>query len=476
MKNNTICDPKLSFSDCELEILRNAVDKAEKRLAVDKVRSPNVKEMISIVELFLKNKKLLCYGGTAINNILPKKDQFYNYSQEIPDYDFFSSDALNDAKELADIYFAEGFTEVEAKAGVHHGTYKVFVDFIPVADITQMSPPIFKNFKKNAVQVDNILYTPPDALRMFMYLELSRPLGDVSRWEKVMKRISLLNKNYPLNAKSCNIDSFQRIFEGKEDYTHIYNVTKDTIIDHKYVFFGGYASYLYSRYMQKHIQKKFIKHPDFDVLANDPKKAAEQIKSRLINEGIKNVKIKKHDEVGDHSILLLPVHYEITVNKDTIAIIYQPLNCHSYNIININGKQIKVATIDTMLSFYLAFIYANKDYYDVNRILCMSKYLFQVQQHNRLAQKGLLKRFSIECYGNVISFDEMRLEKSKKFLQLKNKPKSKEYESYFLKYRPQDLKKKIKKTKKYKFTKNKTRKNKNKKKDNIMTNIFNIKI
>ena len=100
-----------------------------------------------------------------------------------------------------------------------------------------------------------------------------------------------------------------------------------------------------------------------------------------------------------------------------------------------------------MLSFYLAFIYANKDYYDVNRILCMSKYLFQVQQHNRLAQKGLLKRFSIECYGNVISFDEMRLEKSKKFLQLKNKPKSKEYESYFLKYRPQDLKKKIKKTK-----------------------------
>ena len=53
---------------------------------------------------------------------------------------------------------------------------------------------------------------------------------------------------------------------------------------------------------------------------------------------------------------------------------------------------------------------------------------------------------------------------------------TKEYESYFLKYRPQDLKKKLKKTKKYKFTKNKTRKNKNKKKDNIMTNIFNIKI
>ena len=279
MKNN-LCDSNLSFSECELTILRNAVDKAEKRLAVEKVRSPNVKEIISIVELYLKNKKLICYGGTAINNILPKKDQFYNYTEEIPDYDFFSPNALNDAKELADIYYSEGFKEVEAKAGVHHGTYKVFVDFIPVADITQLSPPIFKTFKTNAVQVDNILYTPPDALRMFMYLELSRPLGDVSRWEKVLKRISLLNKNYPLQTNNCNFDSFQRIFEGKENFSFIYDITKNTIIDHGYVFFGGYASYLYSRYMKQNIQKKFLKHPDFDILAKDPKKAAEHIKSR----------------------------------------------------------------------------------------------------------------------------------------------------------------------------------------------------
>ena len=156
--------------------------------------------------------------------------------------------------------------------------------------------------------------------------------------------------------------------------------------------------------------------------------------------------------------------------------IYQPLNCHSYNQINISGKKIKVATIDTMLSFYLAFIYANRDYYDVNRILCMSKYLFQVQQHNRLAQKGLLKRFSIECYGDVISFDEMRLEKSRQFKELKNKPNSKQYESLFLKYRPEDEKKRKnknvnKKTKKNKVIKNKTRKNKN-----ILSGIFKIKI
>ena len=48
---------------------------------------------------FLKEKKLVCYGGTAINNILPKRDQFYKPS-EFPDYDFFSNDALNHAKKF----------------------------------------------------------------------------------------------------------------------------------------------------------------------------------------------------------------------------------------------------------------------------------------------------------------------------------------------------------------------------------------
>jgi uncharacterized membrane protein YkoI len=89
-----------------------------------------------------------------------------------------------------------------------------------------------------------------------------------------------------------------------------------------------------------------------------------------------------------------------------------------------------------MLSFYLAFLYSNKDYYDINRILCMSQYLFKVQQHNRLNQKGLLKRFSIECYGHQETLEEMRANKNKLFLSLKNKKNTKEYEIHFMRYRP----------------------------------------
>ena len=147
-----------TLEEKELEVLRAAVDKAEERAGKKLIHSEEVKEIIDIVETFIKDKKLICYGGTAINNILPVQDQFYNKDIEIPDYDFFSHSALDDAKLLADIYASKGYKDVEAKSGVHHGTYKVFVNFIPVADITYVPKDLFKAIQRDAIKVDGILY------------------------------------------------------------------------------------------------------------------------------------------------------------------------------------------------------------------------------------------------------------------------------------------------------------------------------
>ena len=158
-----------NLEEKELQILRDAVDLAEKRTGKKTVNAPQIKEMITIVENFLRSKKLICYGGTAINNILPVQDQFYDKSLEIPDYDFYSPNALKDAKELANIYYKSGFDAVEAKAGVHFGTYKVFVNYIPVADITYLNPRLFKNIFKDSIRVDGIYYCAPNYLRMSMF-------------------------------------------------------------------------------------------------------------------------------------------------------------------------------------------------------------------------------------------------------------------------------------------------------------------
>jgi hypothetical protein len=455
-----ICDKKMTFQDCELAILRQAIDKAEERQGRKTVNSPEIKRIINIVELFLRNKKLVCYGGTAINNILPKQDQFYNKDIEIPDYDFYSPNALQDAKELVDIYVDNGFQEVEAKSGQHHGTFKVFVNFIPVADISYIPKELFKAIKNESIKVAGILYAPPNLLRMGMYLELSRPAGDVSRWEKVLKRLTLLNKNYPLTSKECSKINFQRTMEHSENADKIYENVKNTLIDQGVVFFGGNALSLYSQYMPKNLQHKIEKIPDFDVLSEEPLLTGQIVKERLADIGVKNVKIVKRPGVGE----IIAPHYEIKVGNDTVVFIYQPLACHSYNIIKEDGYDVKVATIDTMLSFWLAFLYVNRPYYDKSRILCMSTYLFDVQEKNRLAQKGLLRRFSINCMGHQETVEEMRAEKAEKYIELKDNKKNPEYEEWFLRYRPIEKKEDSKeertnkKSKRSRMKKRKTRK------------------
>lgn len=464
-KKKNVCKD-LSFTECELAILRMAVDKAEEKIGRRIVNSEDVQKIIDIVEEFIKRKKLICYGGTAINNILPEEDQFYNKDVEVPDYDFFSQNALDDAKELADIYYNKGFIDVEAKSGQHHGTYKVFVNFMPVADITYLPKQIYNAIKEDALTVDGIMYAPPNFLRMSMYLELSRPAGDISRWEKVLKRLALLNKNYHISDVNCNNIDFQREMENIERQDKIFETVKNTLINQGVVFFGGFANILYSQYMPANLRKKIENFADFDVLSNNPDQTASVIKERLGDNGIKNVKIIKQPAVGD----IIPEHYEIKVGNDSILFIYKPIGCHSYNILMMKGKKVKVATIDTMLSFYLAFLYANKPYYNEfkERIVCMSKFLFDVQQKNRLAQKGLLKRFSITCYGHQESVEEMKAEKAAKYKEFKKNKDDKSFEEWFLNYRPDDIKIKPK-TK----SKSKTVKKRKKMKTNN-TGIFNI--
>ena len=431
-----LCKKDMTFEECELAILRQAVDDNENANKTKIANSDGVKKMISIVEDFLQKTKCICYGGTAINNILPEEAQFYDRTLDIPDYDFFSQDPVNHAKELANIFNENGYSDVEAKAGVHYGTYKVFVNFIPMADITLLHPELYSSIQKEAIIINGIYYTPANFLRMSMFLELSRPEGDVSRWEKVLKRLTLLNRYYPLKVDKCFQVDFQRSMDYSQDKANqLYCTIKDTFIQQRVVFFGGYATSLYSRYMPKKLQRIVKSIPDFDVLSVNPEQCAQVVLKNLHDHGFTNAKSRKFHEIGE----VIPTHYEIYIGNDTLAFIYEPIACHNYNEIVIQKQTIRVATIDTILSFYLAFLYANVDNFVhfKDRFLCMSQYLFQVEQENRLAQKGLLKRFTLKCYGTQPTLETIRAKKTEMFEKLRNKKNDDpEKEAWFLRYTP----------------------------------------
>ena len=476
MKNKTTCDKSLTFQECELAILRTAVDLAENKMGKRLVNTPEVQDMIQIVEDFIKKKNLICYGGVAIDALLPEQDKIYNKDIELSDYDFFTPNALEDAKELADLYVERGYTEVEAKAGSHQGTFKVFCNFLGVADLTYIPKELFNAIKKDSIRIKGILYCPPNFLKMSMYLELSRPAGQIDRFEKVFKRLTLLNKYYPLTSTNCSQLDYQREMSDPSKEEEIFEIVRNTLVNQGVVFFGGYAISLYSKYMPRNLQKRIQHIADFEVLSNDPETTCEIVKERLRDIDVTNVKVIKLKPIGE----IIPEHYEIKIGDDTIAFIYKPVACHSYNVINIKGQPVKVATIDTMLSFFLAFLYADRPYYNdfSDRIVCMSKFLFEVQQRNRLEQKGLLRRFSITCYGHQESVEEMRAHKAEMYKVLKDKRGTNEYDEWFLNYKPSSaenkalsvnkLRKPIKKTKegKTKTKEGKTKAKKNKAKKN----------
>ena len=465
--NTKICNKDMTEDECELAILQNAVSESEALEGVRQVNEPQIKKMIRILEKFLSKGKNICYGGIALNAVLPKNMKFYDFDSELPDYDFFSRDALKDTIDLCDLYHRAGFKNIEGRSGMNHGTFKVFVNYVAIADITQMDPVFFDNLLKESIKIKNIYYSSIHFLRMALYIELSRPKGDISRWEKVFKRLTLLNHYYPLKSEiPCELVNIQRsmtrvsvienslknlsresvsdknmqeklsktLKERKDEQTDIYRIVLDILIQKGVVFFGGYAASLYADRMPEEKRQWVQQIPDFDVLYDkNIEECAQAVVKGLRKAGYEGVKMIENPALGKY----IPRNFQIVLfEKDTVCFIHETTACHSYNTISKSGKKIKVATIDTILSFYLAFLYSGKDYIYRERILCISQYLFEVEQQNRLEQTGILKRFTMDCIGKQKSLINILEEKSAKFEALKNRKNTLEYNSWFFKYNP----------------------------------------
>jgi len=161
------------------------------------------------VKDFIMAKGLKIYGGVAINSYLPKEEKFYT-AYDIPDYDFYSPDPWNHAVELADLLYKKGYKYSEAKAGIHKGTYKVYANLWPVADITYMPQEEFD--KMETKTINNLRVVSPFKILESMYKEFSEPYSNPARWPKVATREKLIQKWVnPLNHKfPCSKDLFSQ--------------------------------------------------------------------------------------------------------------------------------------------------------------------------------------------------------------------------------------------------------------------------
>lgn len=232
-----------------------------------------------IVREFIKNKGLKVYGGAAINAHLPKEAKFYSPS-DIPDYDFFSTDPWNDAVELANIFKDKGYKYVEAKAGIHKGTYKVYVNLWPVADITYMPKKEFEKMKTKIIGGINVV--SPLKLLENMYKEYSEPYSNPARWPKVAKREKLLsNWTQPLNKKfACSDD----LFSGGEGnmnpiVANLLETCYKFIKKNKLLITGAIA---YNTYMEVGGASKRLRTDHYEVLSENSDEMIKQLFTKLM--------------------------------------------------------------------------------------------------------------------------------------------------------------------------------------------------
>ena len=407
----------------QLEIIEAAANEAKKQTDYKSAHDSEVLRSIGIVEEFLRRTKRLCYGGQAINAHLPKKHQFYDPEISVPDYDFFTPSQEADIEELTAMLQKAGFEEISSREGMHAGTKKLYVNFIPVADISRIDERLYDLLHKEAYESQGISYMGADTLRMLMYLELSRPNGEVSRWTKVYERLMLLNTFDPV--RKCH----QKLAKGLMSPKEVED-TMDYIVQEKRVFAGGDLNGLYrSSFKKKEPRADWLLHTKQPILffspdlLNDTKHFAYELR----HSSQERTFISKVEAAGGD---LIPPMTIFMRRDQPFLIIVAETACHAYYNIPLREKgSLRVGTIDTLVTLYFALNLLKYKFRSMGALGCLASQLIEISYRAR--NNPLLFPFpfvSLKCSGHQKGISSLirskvRRIKTEKLKLAKKKPR-----------------------------------------------------
>jgi len=377
--------------------LEEVVDQAKLRIDLDSAQNPELRRAIHIVEVFLQKSGRVCYGGQAINAQLPQKDQFYDPDRALPDYDFFSPDAEGDTESLINALKEAGYSEISKRIGIHDGTIKLYVNYSAIADISQMIPEFYDIISRRSSVVNGIHYADPLFLRMLMFLELSRPRGQVERWDKVFDRLKLLDTAHPL--VKCKHDQ-PMITESREAELARPSIIR-YVIKHNRVFMGADIFSIYSasgKGRSTRSRAEFLLHgkapvvffsPNADQDANELSEMTMSVKKEIL--GFQNI---------------LPAMIVLTKNEHVVGLIVQEEACHSTVTIPLTkGRYLRIASLDTLLTFLIGLYYRPDSLLMAQEsLLCWIRNYIDLSNRYKTKPTKLFPAFSIECSGYQTSF------------------------------------------------------------------------
>jgi Poly(A) polymerase catalytic subunit len=404
----------------QLELLKSVAKEAEDIIEVESANNPEIRYALGIIERFLVKKKRVCYGGTAINALLPKSLKFYDSEKDLPDYDFFTPDPEADIKGIVHDLEMAGFTEVVERIGMHEGTHKILVNYIPVADITAIDPTIYRNIYERSIPYHGIHYADPDFLRMMMYLELSRPRGEVARWEKVFERLTLLNGAFPIRACKASTESIV-------GSVHIPFVIRKALLEYvlekQRILVGADVVILYDwlisnkKYNAPSIQWFLKKNGMMVFFSPEAARDGLELKRLFGPEGITIETMRGGTEI-------IPQRTVVSFRGMPFVMIVQETACHSYTTISLSdGKKLKIGSLETMITLYFALAFFTQDEKILGFLMfCLSQKLVEMSEIlHKMGGKGPIPAFSIECSGYQKGYATLLREKVARIAREKKK-------------------------------------------------------
>ena len=393
--------------------LASAIKKAETKINYEAAHNEEILRALDTVKDFLKKKRRVCYGGTAMNAILPPEKHFYDPDLDVPDYDFFTPEIEEDIEELVSILKKKGFRDVYHKMGIHEGTQKILVNYVAIADMTYMSPTIYRVFYKRSIVREGIHYTDPEILRMMMYLELSRPKGMVDRWQKVYERLRLINEEFPPTPSL----GYTRKATKKEGSARLPRALHDAVfsfcIDKQRSLITGNLDSFYEKAISN------TKPPVFHIetytgiigwLTPNIKDDAKKVQALL--GGAPGCRIFLHPAKSE----IVSEYVEVRYKGVPAILLVEETACHSYLSFPLkDGRSICIASLDTLINLYysIAIFTVNARQY-IPRIESQIGKFVTLDEKNRVSPSPKIPAFPLICHGYQKGYSTLLREKAKR--------------------------------------------------------------
>ena len=388
--------------------LKNVVNESMK-IYLKNFKEPSLDEFENVkkdILDFIKENKLVVYGGYAQNKLIGmknKEDQFYN-EFSMADVEVYSSSPIKDSMNMGNMLFNKKYKHVQVKEGVHNETYKVFCNFENYADISYIDEKILKNMP--IIEIEGIRFTHPH----FMIVDAFRVYTDLLtsnfRLEKTLNRFNVLAKHYPFDLEKKYNVKLPAISEDISSF-----IKKNIVQNSDFVVIGQHAFNYLSKKIVDDKEKGSIILPDsyYELICKNLREDSKKVIS-LLKTKFKNVMYKRYHKFFQFFDELI----EVYIDKKLVLKMYGNNDrCIVYKYSE--KKLTKYATFQLLILYLLANFmrsYVNKNKIEEENSMSMITEIYRLRnrffENNSITifDESPFQEFTTDCIG--IPFDQMR--------------------------------------------------------------------